>query len=466
MKKSFMKALLFVTPLYSQIIEPSVYITPLDTNDPAPSIELITSDSPCPGKFFISNIDRTAPTAKSHLLIIDNNGKVFESKVVSTAANNFQLQPTGHLTYYANAESQFYVLDSNFNTVRTIKAEQPYGTGFHELLLFKNGNYMIIGRQQRVADLSEFGGKQEATVTDCLLLEYDKNDNKVFEWNTKDHFKVTDATFEDITANTVNYCHINGIEIDNDDNILISSRNMDEITKINRSTGEVMWRFGGKNNQFTLIGDSIFFNHQHSVRALPNGNYILFDNGNFNTPAVSRACEYKIDTTLRTATLVWKYVHPVNMYSFATGSVQWLPSDNILIGWGADRRVTATEVDRQGNTKCEFRLSNNWETYRTYKFPWKETSSKVTSVASGNAVSIVPNPAISQAVVKIHLDEPSDIIMTVFDALGREFTQKSFESVGEGYSSLMLNTSTYPQGTYIVRVQYHNTIEFVRLIKQ
>ena len=34
--------------------------------------------------------------------------------------------------------------------------------------------------------------------------------------------------------------------------LLISSRHMDEVTKIDRQTGEIIWRLGGKNNDFTV----------------------------------------------------------------------------------------------------------------------------------------------------------------------------------------------------------------------
>lgn len=458
----------FTCPLYSQFTAPTSPFIALDTTTPPPGIELITSDSPCPGKFFISNIDRTTPTAKSHLLIIDNNGNVFESKYLHTAANNFQMQPNGQLTYYANAESQFYVLDSNFNTIRTIKAEQTFGTGFHELLIFDNGNYMVIGRQSRVVDLSHIGGSPTASVTDCALLEYDKNDNKVFEWNSKDHFNVTDATFENFSSPTISYCHINGIEIDNDNNILISSRNMDEITKIDRLTGNIIWRFGGKNNQFALIGDTIFFNHQHSIRVLPNGNYILFDNGNFNNPALSRACEYKLDTSAMTATLVWKYVHPLNLYSFATGSIQWLPNDNILIGWGADRRITATEVDRLGNTKCEFRLSDYWETYRVYKHLWQRQP--VTSVNNPKYVNqhrqpkIFPNPASNRFSTSFYLDGVSDVHISLIDELGRAILTKDHLQCSPGYSTVSIDITSVASGVYTVRLQNATSVSYSRLV--
>ncbi|GIT32243.1 MAG: hypothetical protein Ct9H300mP2_3220 [Candidatus Neomarinimicrobiota bacterium] len=49
----------------------------------------------------------------------------------------------------------------------------------------------------------------------------------------------------DLTAQVIDYVHANAIELDNDGNILLSCRHMDEITKINHQTGEIIWRLGG-----------------------------------------------------------------------------------------------------------------------------------------------------------------------------------------------------------------------------
>ncbi|MBK6877832.1 MAG: hypothetical protein IPG99_15635 [Ignavibacteria bacterium] len=38
----------------------------------------------------------------------------------------------------------------------------------------------------------------------------------------------------------MDYCHGNALEIDYDGNIILSSRNMSEITKISRSSGNII----------------------------------------------------------------------------------------------------------------------------------------------------------------------------------------------------------------------------------
>jgi len=96
------------------------------------------------------------------------------------------------------------------------------------------------------------------------------------------------------------------ISYDNDGNLLISSRHLDEITKINRTTGSIIWRLGGKNNQFAFPNDSLGFSHQHAIRRIGNENILLFDNGNFRGISGSQP-----DTT-------------AEFYSRAVESTRWM----------------------------------------------------------------------------------------------------------------------------------------------
>ena len=49
--------------------------------------------------------------------------------------------------------------------------------------------------------------------------------------------------------------HGNSIEIDYDNNILLSNRRSSEIIKIDRETGEVIWIMGGPLNEFTFLDE-------------------------------------------------------------------------------------------------------------------------------------------------------------------------------------------------------------------
>jgi hypothetical protein len=142
----------------------------------------------------------------------------------------------------------------------------------------------------------------------------------VFQWRSWDHFSILDGSvsgYVNLDSSLIDYVHGNAIELDMDGNLLLSSRHMNEITKIDRQTGEIIWRLGlnALNNQFTFVNDTRGFSHQHDIRRLANGNITLFDNGNFLVPEYSRAVEYALDEQAMTATLVWEYRNDPDAFS-------------------------------------------------------------------------------------------------------------------------------------------------------
>ena len=128
-------------------------------------------------------------------------------------------------------------------------------TDIHELLLLSNNYTYLLGLDTQIIDMSQLvpGGKEDATVIGFLIQELDENKNVIFQWRSLDYISVLDAAPEiNLTAQVIDYIHTNSICEDFDGNLIISSRNLNEITKISRQTGELIWRLGGKGNQFRL----------------------------------------------------------------------------------------------------------------------------------------------------------------------------------------------------------------------
>lgn len=177
------------------------------------------------------------------------------------------------------------------------------------------------------------------------------------------------------TQATIDWVHGNAIEPDFDGNLLISSRHLNEITKIDRSTGNIIWRFGlnAKNNDFTFSNDTHGFAHQHDIRRLPNGHITLFDNGNCLSPQSSHALEYELDENNMIATLVWSYENTPSTYSFAMGNVQRHQDGGTLIGWGAasvNPNITELHDDDSIALQIGFSEPTTWS-YRAFRFPWR-----------------------------------------------------------------------------------------------
>ena len=136
----------------------------------------------------------------------------------------------------------------------------------------------------------------------------------LFEWNSKDLYRIID-TYAALLSLKIDYAHINSIEIDYDNNLLISSCYLNEITKIDRNNGSVIWRLGGRNNEFSFINCPVSFSFQHSVKRLKNGNLILFDNGNLNEIDYSRGLEFELDEENKIAKLVKVYTSKDKVFS-------------------------------------------------------------------------------------------------------------------------------------------------------
>jgi len=111
------------------------------------------------------------------------------------------------------------------------------------------------------------GGNTAAQIIDGALQKFDSGGNLIFEWDALAHYNITDVDAGiDLTQQQIDFSHFNSVEIDSDGNPLISARNLDEITKVDHNTGNIIWRLGGKNNQFTFANDNLGFSRQHDIR--------------------------------------------------------------------------------------------------------------------------------------------------------------------------------------------------------
>jgi len=293
---------------------------------------------------------------------------------------DFKVQPNGLLSYGDIFTRYFYTMDSSYSVVDSYSTGNGYYTDSHEFQILPNGHYLLMAYDPQPVRMDTIvtGGDSSAIVIGLIVQELDLNKNVVFQWRSWDHYQITDATEDiDLTQHTIDYVHGNAIELDFDGNLLISSRHMDEITKINRQTGEIIWRWGGlksKNNQFQFINDPITFSHQHDIRRLPNGNVTLYDNGNLHIPKISRAREYKLDESNKTAELMWVHTNEPPIYKPAQGNVQRLSGNNTVIDWGGwiNQGVEAiSEVQKDGLVVLEIFLVDTFINYRAFKFPWK-----------------------------------------------------------------------------------------------
>ena len=332
------------------------------------------------GYIFVAPFYWTKSTIGSYLLILDNEGQMvyYRSMADALTAMDFKLQPNGLLSYYDQKMATFYLLDSHYQVVDSYTAGNGYQADLHDLQILPNGNALLMVYDAVPMDMSSIaqGGKPNATVTGLVIQEFDPSKNVIFEWRSWDHIPFTDTTV-DLTEQEVDLVHGNALELANDGNLLLSSRNLSEITKIDLQTGAMIWRFGGKANMFKLVNGQPFA-YQHDVRQLPNGDITVFDNqGTTEQPAPSHAIEYKLDESNLTATQVWEYSHNPPVFATYMGNTQRLASGNTFLDWGAPYTqgdyayVTMTEVSPDNQVLFELAFDQPYVSYRAFRFPWQ-----------------------------------------------------------------------------------------------
>lgn len=284
-------------------------------------------------------------------VIVDNTGKVvWYLTAPDVVLNSFQAHPAGVYTLSGagSAGAEFQVLNALGEQTGVIACvNRP--TRFHEVLVAAGGDAWVLCDETRVMDLSALGGNAAANVTATVVQHLSASGALLWEWNAFDHFAITDLPAADRAGPNVNFTHGNGLGFDADGNLLLGFRSLSEVTKVNVTTGEVMWRFGGLANQFTIANDPKgAFERQHGVRWAGPGQVQLLDNG-LATP--SRFARYLLNPTTHTAVMAWQFVDAPATWTAVGGSTQYHPDGHGTVSFGRAGRII--EVDEAGNRAWE-----------------------------------------------------------------------------------------------------------------
>ncbi len=358
-----------------------------------PPLEVTIFDSTAThGYYFITLVTNEAPYPYDNpQLILDRFGRIVYSRVFSgipigiSITSDFKIHDNGLMSYFSRYGGQFYLMDSTFTVIDSIGSANGYPIDSHDLLILPDGHYMLMAKELRVMDMSSyywFGpngnlpGSTTAEVTGVAIQEFDENKDLVWEWLAHDHFNIEDVDTAWLKGpDKVDWTHSNAIEVDTDGNILLSSRHFNEITKINHETDSIIWRLGGKANQFTFTNDTLWFKGQHDIRRISNGEITLFDNGKLHTPPLARALNYSLDETNLIATLEWEYFYDSAVNSMSWGSYQTLEDGNRLIDFGniPDGYPWMALVKPDKSVIMEITNQDSYSSYRAFNYetlPW------------------------------------------------------------------------------------------------
>ncbi|OJK00134.1 hypothetical protein ASPACDRAFT_13246, partial [Aspergillus aculeatus ATCC 16872] len=321
-----------------------------------------------------------------------------------------------YLTFWVGSDADvghgrgtYFMVSYRFTAARNLPGD------LHEFHITHDDTALLTSYDRRRADLSRVAdetgrvGPVDGWIWEGTFQEVEIETGRLlFEWHASEHF-----AFEDVergreagqgasAADPWDFFHINSVDKDRRGNYLVSARYANCLSYVDGRTGEILWRLGGKRNNFTDLtspaaaassfgepagpgpgpGPATNFTWQHHARFRDNDTALtLFDNASrgLGAPArTSRGLYLDLDQRDLTVRLRHQYWNAPDqaLSSQSQGSLQLLPNGNVLIGYGWN--AAWTEFSRAGEPLChvhfgpqrEFGLGNILS-YRVFKHPWR-----------------------------------------------------------------------------------------------
>ncbi|WP_460355460.1 arylsulfotransferase family protein [Actinoallomurus acanthiterrae] len=284
-----------------------------------------------------------------------------------------------------------YIADTHYRVIATIKhIESP-----HEIQLTPRNTALLIDARNLRMNLTSIGGTRNDLIRDGILKEVDVATGKIlWRWSSLDHIPISenyDPKIDSREPRPYDYLHLNSIEEDRDGNLLISAMNTCTIYKVDRRTGRIIWRLGGRDSTFRL-GPGARFCGQHDAHWVGKNLIRIFDNGTLKDRHGARVAWIKIHPGRRTATLVRQIVQPQHRSVKIQGGAQGLPNGDTAVGWGSVGRIS--EYGPDGSRLFDASLPRGQISYRMYRTPWNgRPCTPPTVITRGSTVHAVWNGA-------------------------------------------------------------------------
>ena len=271
------------------------------------------------------------------------------------------------------------IYDQSYRRIATVKTGKGQRADLHEFVITPQNTALLIAYKIVRGDLRAVrGGSKNDLVMDNIVQEVDIKTGKVLlDWHTFGSISPRESytAVPNDAKLPYDYAHLNSVELDSDGNLLVSARATHAVYRINRRTGKLMERIGGKESDYRM-GRGTRTAWQHDARRINATQISLYDNNaEARTTPISkhqtRGVILNIDERAKTVTLAAQIRHENRVIQAASqGNMQVLPNGNRFIGWGGSVPYF-TEIDPKGETVLEGRyLANDIDSYRAYRAPW------------------------------------------------------------------------------------------------
>lgn len=343
-----------------------------------------------PGSLIVDNAGDPIwfrPLSSPNLMNTDFRVQTFDGEPVLTFWQGTLSTPPAYTNAPGGSSepgSCYYILDKTYAVIKTVSAKKGFTSDIHEFLITPSNTALLLSTKKVPMDLRPYGGPKKGFVQDFAIQEIDLHTNKLlFFWSALEHIPLTDsyqsASSATSSDNIWDAFHLNSVGLTDDvDDIIVSSRSTWTIYRINKPTGNIVWRLGGKQSSFAIESGGEF-SWQHDARFLPDNLVSLFDDnsdGSSDPVPPSHGLILQLDLDNMEASVNRTYYHNPNISVASQGNLQSLPNGNKFIGWG--QSAYYSEFNGAGNTEGNPALnllyaaqmpSSNYS-YRAYRHDW------------------------------------------------------------------------------------------------
>lgn len=330
-------------------------------------------------------------------MIIDRRGNLVWYTTSEENIFTFGPQPNGNLAF--NANNTWYELDSSLNPTEYVTCANTQGGDFHDFIHLANGNALELCVDDTTMDLrgmfttSGQEGDSLATVRYSTVIERSAFGSELKRWRTIDHISTADvdSMYFDYPW-LLELTHTNAMDFDGQ-HLLLSHRNTHEVTLVDWGTGQIMWRLGGKSNDFYFLNDG-GFRAQHDARFAGPGRISVFDNRTLAPVSTPRGVMYALDTTNWIATKLYER-NGSSMESTSMGSFQTLPTGDGLVSWGNEaptERPNVSFFHGNGQKVFDLYLALQHHCYAAYcnDLPFAITRPEISCDRQNNTLVLQP----------------------------------------------------------------------------
>ena len=339
------------------------------------------------GVILLTPFNPKSPLDSGRLMVMDGDGHLIKQKTTPPRSSNFQRWVINGLVRYT-----WFVADRSLNSptnggyvviadeeLRELNRvgmlahagfqDVSQGMDSHDFLLLGENHYIALAYFRRtVSNVPASAGTGGAGFVDVNVLQEVKNGQVVWQWESNDYPEFYTTSIEGNSYSNMSkaqdYMHINAMVVDEaDGNLLVSMRNCDQVIKVSRTTGDVMWRLGGVNSDFPMTPDMLFLRQHHLTFADDGHTLLLLDNGDITLRPYSRVLEFQLNeaTHMISGYRAYRINEPFIQF---TGSVQKM-GDRYFIGGGTGNYVL--EVNYITGQKV-LELKADVLTYRALKY--------------------------------------------------------------------------------------------------